>query len=150
MGRFLKRMFKLGLLAGAAYAVWRWFEAQRAESDMRWESQPAPYPPQPRVDRSPSNPSAATSAPASAPAAPAPAAPAAEAAAEPVRATPAKGGDWVEPVDGTCPATHPVKAKMSSGIFHVEGGLNYERTKPDRCYRDPAAAEADSLRRAIR
>jgi hypothetical protein len=138
VGRFLKRMFKLGLLAGAAYAAWRWFEAQRAQSEMRWESQPAPYPPQPRVESSPPNPSAATS---SAPVAP---------PAEPVLATPTGGGDWVEPVDGACPSSHPVKAKMSSGIFHVAGGLNYERTKPDRCYRDPATAEADGLRRAAR
>jgi hypothetical protein len=138
VGRFLKRMFKLGLLAGAAYAAWRWFEAQRAQSDMRWESQPPPYPPQPRVESSSPNPSTATSsAPASAP-------------AEPVLATPTGGGDWVEPVDGACPASHPVKAKMSSGIFHVAGGLNYERTRPDRCYRDPAAAEADGLRKAAR
>jgi hypothetical protein len=57
---------------------------------------------------------------------------------------------WVEPVDGACPVSHPVKAKMSSRIFHVEGGLNYARTKPDRCYRDPAAAEADGLRKAAR
>jgi hypothetical protein len=57
---------------------------------------------------------------------------------------------WVDPVDGTCPATHPVKAKLASKIFHVPGGLSYERTKPDRCYRDAAAAEADGLRAAKR
>lgn len=127
VGRFLKRMFKLGLLAAAAYAVWRWFEAQRTESDLRWQSQPAPYPPQPRIEESPpATPVTAT-------------------------ATPAAAGDaWVEPVDGACPASHPVKAKMSSRIYHVEGGLNYGRTHPDRCYRDPAAAEADGLRRAAR
>jgi hypothetical protein len=53
---------------------------------------------------------------------------------------------WVDPVDGACPGTHPVKGKLSSKIFHVAGGLNYERTVPDRCYLDPAAAEADGLR----
>jgi hypothetical protein len=132
VGRFLKRVFKLSLLAAAIYAVWRWFEAQRSESDLRWEAQPAPFPPQPRVENS--------------------------AAATPVTATPTPpaaepneaDGAWVEPVDGVCPASHPVKAKMSSRIFHVEGGLNYERTRPDRCYRDPAAAEQDGLRRAAR
>ncbi len=74
-------------------------------------------------------------------------------ATEPVaaQAAPASGGDaWVEPTEGTCPASHPVKAKMSSKIFHVEGGLNYARTHPDRCYRDPAAAEADGLRKSAR
>ena len=52
---------------------------------------------------------------------------------------------WVEPVGSACPTTHPVKAKNSSHIFHVAGGLNYERTVPDRCYRDEAAAEADGF-----
>ena len=53
---------------------------------------------------------------------------------------------WVEPDDGVCPPSHPVKAKLASGIFHVPGGANYARTKPDRCYVDEAAAQADGLR----
>lgn len=53
---------------------------------------------------------------------------------------------WVEPDGDACPASHPLKAKLASGIFHAPGGLNYERTKPDRCYADAAAAEADGLR----
>jgi hypothetical protein len=52
---------------------------------------------------------------------------------------------WVESQGKVCPATHPVKAKQSSNIFHVPGGLNYERTVPDRCYRDEAAAIADGF-----
>jgi hypothetical protein len=59
-------------------------------------------------------------------------------------------GSWVEPVDGGCPDGFPVKAKLSSGIFHVPGGLAYERTRPDRCYRSAADAEADGLRAAKR
>jgi hypothetical protein len=55
---------------------------------------------------------------------------------------------WMEPVDGACPATHPVKAKLASGIYHEPGGRNYDRTNPDRCYVDAAAAEADGLRAA--
>lgn len=58
----------------------------------------------------------------------------------------AKPEPWVEPVDGECPPTHPVKGKMSSKIYHLPGGFNYARTKPDRCYVDAAAAEADGLR----
>jgi len=50
--------------------------------------------------------------------------------------------------DGTCPASHPIKGKLASGIYHVPGGANYERTKPDRCYADEAAARADGLRRS--
>jgi hypothetical protein len=55
---------------------------------------------------------------------------------------------WVEAVDGACPATHPVKAKTASGIYHVPGSQFYERTRPERCYVDAAAAEADGYRAA--
>ena len=47
---------------------------------------------------------------------------------------------------GACPAHHPVKAKLASGIFHVAGGANYARTQADRCYLSENAAEADGLR----
>jgi len=57
---------------------------------------------------------------------------------------------WIEPANGSCPTSHPVKAKLSSGIYHLTGGVNYERTTPDRCYLDPAAAERDGLRAAKR
>ena len=57
---------------------------------------------------------------------------------------------WVGPEGTSCPATHPVKAKLSSRIYHLPGMASYDRTRPDRCYRDEAAAEADSLRRAKR
>jgi hypothetical protein len=57
---------------------------------------------------------------------------------------------WVEPAGDVCPTSHPVKAKLASKIFHVPGMLNYLRTKPDRCYRDARAAEADGLRPAKR
>jgi hypothetical protein len=53
---------------------------------------------------------------------------------------------WVLPSDGACPATHPVKAKVTSGIFHPPGSAHYDRTRPDRCYRDETAAEADGMR----
>ena len=54
--------------------------------------------------------------------------------------------EWVDPEDGACPASHPVKAKVQSGIFHAPGSAFYDRTRPDRCYRTVAAAEADGLR----
>jgi hypothetical protein len=62
----------------------------------------------------------------------------------------AKAAPWVEPVEGACPGTHPVKGKLTSKIFHVPGGFNYPRTIPDRCYIDAAAAEADGLRASKR
>jgi hypothetical protein len=55
---------------------------------------------------------------------------------------------WVEPVEGACPTSHPVKAKLASGIYHVPGGMNYDRTNPDRCYLDADTAERDGLRPA--
>lgn len=76
-------------------------------------------------------------------------APAPAPAAAPVEAeTPLAA--WVPPVDGACPPGYPVKAKHGSTVFHLPGGASYERTRPDRCYRDAAAAEADGLRAAKR
>jgi len=57
---------------------------------------------------------------------------------------------WTEPVDGDCPPGFPVKVKLTSGIFHVPGGLSYERTRPDRCYASPEVAAADGFRPARR
>jgi hypothetical protein len=55
---------------------------------------------------------------------------------------------WVEAVDGSCPVSHPVKAKVGSGIYHLPGSSVYARTRPERCYVDAAAAEADGYRAA--
>jgi hypothetical protein len=113
-----KRLFRTGILAGLAYAGWRWYTAQSppAKNGISWESAPFPFPPVPR----PSVPKPPVST---------------------VRAA------FIDPgADGSCPTTHPVKAKLASGIYHLPGGGNYERTKPDRCYVDAAAAEADGLR----
>ncbi len=57
---------------------------------------------------------------------------------------------WVEPVEGTCPSTHPIKGNADSGIFHVPGGMFYDRTVPERCYATAADAEADGFRQAKR
>ena len=53
---------------------------------------------------------------------------------------------WVPANDGVCPQSHPVKAKLSSKIFHTPSSRNYGRTKADRCYPDEASAQADGLR----
>ncbi len=59
------------------------------------------------------------------------------------------GDAWVQPLGGgECPATHPIKANESSGIFHAPGGRFYERTEAVRCYRTPEAATADGFRAA--
>ncbi len=57
---------------------------------------------------------------------------------------------WLAPVDGGCPPAHLIKAKSASGIYHLPGMLNYNRTKPDRCYAEESAAEADGFTRAKR
>jgi hypothetical protein len=57
---------------------------------------------------------------------------------------------WVKPEDGACPASHPVKAKLRSKVFHLPGMAHYNRTNADRCYSDAAAAEADGFRQAKR
>ena len=54
------------------------------------------------------------------------------------------------PVDGKCPPGYEIKAKLSSGIFHELGMVNYARTTPDRCYASADAALADGLRPAKR
>jgi len=57
---------------------------------------------------------------------------------------------WVSPRQEACPVSHPVKAKLASGIFHEPSGVSYRRTIPDRCYRDGDAARVDGLRPAKR
>ena len=104
---------------------------------------PPPPPPPPAVEEEPPPPLPIT--------APVATEPASEPEPEPEPpAAPSANGRWVEPVAGTCPEGYPVKAKMTSGIYHVKGGLSYGRTTPDRCYVSAEAAEADGLRPAKR
>jgi hypothetical protein len=58
--------------------------------------------------------------------------------------------DWVAPVNGTCPLSHPVKGNANSRIYHLPGGRFYDSTVPERCYRDESAAEADGMRASKR
>jgi len=54
---------------------------------------------------------------------------------------------WIVPgPDGVVPDSHPVKVKVSSGIFHVPGGRFYERTTADRLYPNAESAEAAGYR----
>jgi hypothetical protein len=57
---------------------------------------------------------------------------------------------WVAATGGVCPPSHPIKAKLSSKIFHAPGARNYGRTHADRCYPDESSAVADGLRPALR
>ena len=119
-----KRLLRAGIFAGLAYSLWRAWRRrvpEPARDGIAWDTAPFPFPPIPR-----------------------PSAPAAASAPAPAIVVP-----YTDPgADGSCPLSHPVKAKLASGIYHVPGGSNYDRTKPDRCYVDRAAAEADGLRAA--
>jgi hypothetical protein len=108
-----RRLLVFGILAGAAYALFRALASRAGPSPVgAWQAQPFPFPPQPVID------------------APTP---------------------WVDAAEGgTCPAHHPVKAKLTSGIFHLPGGANYDRTRADRCYVSAEAAEAEGLRASKR
>jgi hypothetical protein len=117
---WLRRLFLLALISGAAFAVWTAMQRRNEPATSR----PASTPP-----RSP--------APSPAPR-PAPA-PASTATSESER--------WREPVDGNCPEGYPVKV-AKSGIYHVPGGRSYERTTAYRCYMNAEDAEADGYRRA--
>ena len=121
MKKAAKRTLGVGVAAGAVYGAWRAYRARAVKLARETTWEAAPFP-FPPIPR-----------PAAARATVAPTA-----------------GTWIEPVEGTCPDSHPVKGKLASGIYHRPGGLNYARTRPDRCYLDPSAAESDGLRAAKR
>lgn len=156
----IRRSFRvgltLGILGGLAFALVKMLGG-------RSEPGPGPSPartePWPRLKVDPAVPSPPTVALVPDPAAPSPDAPVVEEAVVP-RPAPAKPAapakkkplvaPWVEPAGDECPTSHPVKAKLSSKIFHLPGMLNYDRTKPDRCYQDATTAERDGLRASKR
>ena len=125
MAKWTRRLLGAGVIAGAAYAVWRVLDERARASRLEWTPQPFPSPPVP-VPRTPDR------------------------DPEPVPGAVSEPTAWADPRDGACPASHPVKGKLASGIFHVPGGQMYDRTVPDRCYRDADAAEADGLRASKR
>jgi hypothetical protein len=164
--KLLRRGALLGLLAGAAFAVYRALSSRSPDTaGVTFRTEPGTGLPRPvpRIDA----PGAAEAATPSTPATPAtPATPSATVAPAPAEApesperplvdgagaTPIPEAvitgstPWVDPIDGECPVSHPVKAKLTSGIYHLPGGGNYDRTRAERCYVDADAAVADGLR----
>jgi hypothetical protein len=122
MRRWLTRLLGAGLVAGIAYAVWRVLDERSRASELTWTAQPFPSPPRPEIREH----------------------------AAPTTTTSEELDAWVDPEGDACPATHPVKAKLKSAIYHEPGGQMYDRTTPDRCYRDADAATADGLRASKR
>ena len=162
---------RLGLLFGIGFAVFKTVQSRRASSEPPapepWKPitdsvpRPAPAPaaptiqPEPPVDEVGEPILEPAPEPPAAPARPAPAkavkkaAKAARKAAKTTKkASPAPA--YVEPSDGICPPTHPIKAKLASRLFHAPGMFAYPRTRPDRCYRDADAAVADGFTSAKR
>lgn len=73
------------------------------------------------------------------------------AAATAAAATEEPSPPWLPPHDdGSCPPTHLIKAKAASHLYHLPGMFAYDRTRPDRCYADEAAAAADGFTKAKR
>lgn len=130
-------MFRLALVLGAAAAVYKVVQARRPSPALpegdAWPPTPAPRPvPTPPKAAAPTETSAAATK------------------SPPTKKATENGAGWVEPVEGNCPTTHPVKGKLASLIYHLPGMTAYERTNADRCYRDEDAAQADGLRKAKR
>lgn len=144
----LRRVFLLALLAGGGYAAWTAWQRRNETVP----SAPEWPPMQPAAAAPPSTTTEATEAPV----ATATATSASQAEVEADEPAPAEEGigdaapvpDWVEPVDGTCPVSHPIKANDNSKIFHLPGGRFYDRTAPERCYATEDAAVRDGYRAA--
>jgi len=169
MVRLLRRALRIGLLAGVGVGVLKAVRGRKATDPWAdsWVSTGAPgatLPSAAPVPAAPNPPApAATASGAVAPPPPAsPQPPAPTRSGKPSRTGPARRSPtgkaeeppgerlWVAANDGVCPQTHPVKAKLSSKIFHTPGARNYGRTHADRCYPDEASAQADGLRPALR
>ena len=135
----IRRLFRigllLGLLGGIAFALTKLLSNQAHDAPALARAPRAVAAPRPPT---PPSPRRRSPAPIPDPEAPEP----------PTRRR--RRRSWVEPTGGVCPTSHPVKAKLASKIFHLPGMANYDRTNPDRCYVDAAAAEADGLRAAKR
>ena len=158
MVRLLRRVLRLGLLAGVGVGILKVVKGRKAPDPWAdsWVSTGVPGATRP----SPAPVAAATPKPPAT--APKPAAPAGSKASKPGSKGPARRSPtgkaeeppgerlWVAANDGVCPQSHPVKAKLSSKIFHTPASRNYTRTKADRCYPDEASAQADGLRPAQR
>jgi hypothetical protein len=158
MVRLLRRVLRLGLLAGVGVGVLKVVKGRKAPDPWAdsWVSSGTPA--VPAAPKPPEAESTAANADSEEPAQRA----TPSRAAKPTRKGPARKSPtgkaeeppgerlWVPANEGVCPPSHPVKAKLSSKIFHTPSGRNYSRTKADRCYPDEASAQADGLRPAQR
>jgi hypothetical protein len=142
MVRLLRRVVRLGLLAGLGVGILKVVKGRKAPDPWAdsWVSTGTPA----------AVPKTSAEEPASRPAP--------SRSSKPTRTGPARKSPtgkaedppgeriWVAANDGVGPQSHPVKAKLSSKIFHTPASRNYSRTKADRCYPDESSAQADGLR----
>jgi hypothetical protein len=161
MVRLLRRVFRLGLLAGVGVGILKVVKGRKAPDPWAdsWVSTGTPTAARPPAEPvTPAAPAESADGDAEEPASrPARSRSSKQTGTGPARKSPTGKAEeppeerlWVAANDGVCPQSHPVKAKLSSKIFHTPSGRNYSRTKADRCYPDEASAQADGLRPAQR
>ena len=126
--RIIKRILKLAVITAVVGALVSWLRSRSSEEDENSEEEDLPWPP------------IRTTEPDSA-----------AKGVEPNDGSPVEPREWLScDESGNCPESHPIKAKDSSGLYHIPGGNIYERTIPDRCYATIEAAEADGYRQSQR
>ena len=126
--RIIKRILKLAVITAVVGALASWLRSRSSEENEDSEEEDLPWPP------------IRTTEPDSA-----------SKVVEPNDGSPVEPREWLScDESGNCPESHPIKAKDSSGLYHIPGGNIYERTIPDRCYATIEAAEADGYRQSQR
>ncbi len=122
--RVFRRILKLAVIAAVIGALVSWLRSRSSEETESSDEEDLPWPPIGSTDQETSS-----------------------QVVEPNDGSPVEPRDWLAcDTNGNCPDSHPIKAKDSSGLYHVPGGNTYDRTIPDRCYASEAAAEADGYR----
>ena len=126
--RIIKRILKLAVITAIVGALVSWFRSRSSEEDENSEEEDLPWPPI-RTNETESTSTVVL----------------------PNDGSPVEPREWLScDESGNCPESHPIKAKDSSGLYHIPGGNIYERTIPDRCYATLEAAEADGYRQSQR
>ena len=126
--RIIKRILKLAVVTAIVGALVSWFRSRSSEEDENSEEEDLPWPPI-RTNETEST----------------------STVVDPNDGSPVDPREWLScDESGNCPESHPIKAKDSSGLYHIPGGNIYERTIPDRCYATLEAAEADGYRQSQR
>ena len=122
--RIIRKILKLAVIAAIVGALASWFRSRSTEETEGEDEEDLPWPP-----IASSNDEATAQV------------------VEPNDGSAMEPREWITcDGSGNCPTTHPIKAKDSSGLYHVPEGTLYERTIPDRCYSTVEAAKADGYR----